>query len=114
MKPFNLQAALAGAPVVTRDGEPAEQLTLFDAPNEDFPLVGVVSGRIRTWTRSGKRMLADVDNEFDLFMASTKRVVWVNLYPKGEAYYYTTKRIAEAHPPPDRIGGKAWPLEIEE
>ncbi len=45
-----------------------------------------------------------------------KRTVWVNLYPgpRQYAYHYNTQQEADSDWDSGRIGGKAWPLDIEE
>ena len=51
----------------------------------------------------------------DLFMAPIKRTVWVNLYGRQlESVCHSTEEDADKHASSDRIGGKAYPLEIEE
>ena len=52
MKPFDLEAALAGAPVITRDGRPVTQLHKFDATTP-LCLVGVVGGEVYSWCLEG-------------------------------------------------------------
>lgn len=44
MKPFDLEKALSGAPVVTWEGKEVTQLTLFDIDESlsSYPLVGVI------------------------------------------------------------------------
>ena len=71
MKPFDLEAALAGAPVVTRSGKPVTQLVKFDAIRSPFNLFGVVDGEVYSWGESGG---------YDLFMATVKREGWINIY----------------------------------
>ena len=53
MKPFNLQEALAGKPVVTRDGRKVEQLFYFDKAENEFKLRAVVDGSITAYTIMG-------------------------------------------------------------
>ena len=57
MKPFNLQEALAGKPVVDRTGEPVTDFHYFK-----FYADGDVASN-------------------DLFMASEKKEGWINVYP---------------------------------
>lgn len=61
MKPFDLEKALAGEPVVTRKGEKAFILSnlnnLEDKRfNPDYPLVGIIQNRIHVccWTLEGR------------------------------------------------------------
>lgn len=121
MKPFDLEAALAGAPVVTRGGRPVTQLVTFDITGSDR-LFGVVDGRIvRCWKVDGN-YYSKADNDLDLFMPSEKRTLWVNLYPSvtnlsaaiaGGVYESEEHANSAVGDPNHRIGGKAWPLEVE-
>lgn len=88
MKPFNLERALAGDKVVTRDGREVTQLTKFDCRNE--PLVGVLDGILETWLENGKFFGSGVYCDSDLFMAPKTVKRWVNFYD-GHAYHYKTK-----------------------
>lgn len=69
MKPFNLEKALAGEPVVTRDGRKVEQLTKL-LVNGAIYLVGVWQSRtssdMETWRSDGTEI---EDSALDLFMA---------------------------------------------
>src|SRR5271155_5404872 len=85
MKPFNLTAALDGEPVVTRDGTPVTSLVLF--PTKNYPLVGVVKGdrEIKTWNASGAYFIGQKTSNFDLFMASEKKVGYINVYKREDS-----------------------------
>ena len=87
MKPFDLERALAGDPVVTRDGEPVTQLTQFIGLDSEEALFGVQDKKVRRWFLDGK-YIADDYSRLDLFMAPVKREGWVNIYPKsGHSQY---------------------------
>ena len=84
MKPFDLERALAGDPVVTRDGRPVTQLTLFESnPPLTFCLYGVAGGTLINWRKTGIANCEEYfeDDEYtkdsmsDLFMAP--REVWI-------------------------------------
>jgi endonuclease YncB( thermonuclease family) len=67
MKPFNLEAALRGEPVVTRDGRKVNQVTKFDvAPGHDS-VVAVIDGRVLSFNGDG--CYSAVESQSDLFMA---------------------------------------------
>lgn len=66
MHPFNLKAALAGAKVVTRNGEPVTELHWFKASHG---LYGVHAGEIWSWSESGKFSYSHEESSLDLFMA---------------------------------------------
>lgn len=67
MKPFDLEKALSGAPVITRDGREVTQLTKFDI-TVGIALVGVLNGGVKRWYGDG-RYVSDRDFCIDLFMA---------------------------------------------
>jgi hypothetical protein len=72
MQPFNLEKALAGAPLVTRDGR---EVTSFEAPADAgsvFPYLALADGiRGRVWvTPQGRYNETDVDHHLDLFMVA--------------------------------------------
>lgn len=77
MKPFDLEAALAGAKVITKDGREVKQLTKFDTDISRC-LVGVVDKLLLSWFEDG-RYERNGSNS-DLFMASTTRAVWIARY----------------------------------
>jgi len=122
MKPFNLEDALAGKPVVTRDGKSVTGFHLFEGAKSKICLGGVTStGEILGFTREGLNGLHGDNNPGDLFMATTKTTRWVNLYATGNntAYHFPTQEKAdEFHESVSilhkRFGNKAHPIEIEE
>ena len=108
MKPFNLERALAGDPVVTRDGRPVTQLASFKAKGQNT-LYGVIDGYVGSWTPEG-RWSVDVELPNDLFMAPTKRGGWMNVYTRGNDHYvarggdiYESEERADKHAVPKRI-----------
>lgn len=74
MKPFNLEAALAGAPVCTRDGRPVTQLVKFDVISA-FNIGGVLDRDFHRWKQDGA--FDCFRCEHDLFMAPIKKTGWV-------------------------------------
>lgn len=80
MKPFNLTDALAGKPVITRDGRAVTKLTNFQTT--EFPLIGVVEGgeTASFFRLDGKFFNNEADSAFDLFMKTTTRTLYVNLW----------------------------------
>lgn len=80
MKPFDLEKALAGAPVVTRDGREVTSIVLMDAVKEKLPLIVVVGGLVEQVSKCGKWHRDVSVHGGDLFMATVKREGWVNVY----------------------------------
>ena len=77
MKPFDLEKALAGAPVVTRIGKEVTQVVFFNA-STTFPVRAVIDGTIYSYTTAGARFGGV--NDLDLFMAPVKKVAYINVY----------------------------------
>lgn len=90
MKPFNLELAKAGYPVCTRDGRDA-RIICFDRSGKDFyPIVALVKidgvEAIRLYTSNGCYHKNDFC-ELDLFMKSTKKEGWINIYKNSYGEY---------------------------
>lgn len=85
MKSFDLYAAIAGAPVITRDGRDV-RILCFDALGAQ-PIVGLYKdedGGEKTFriSNDGRYSFADCPNDsvLDLFMKPVKKTYWVNVY----------------------------------
>ena len=115
MKPFNLEAAKAGAPLVTRDGRPAKFIAHVGEAQPSQRLVVLIDGGVYTKFESGgySKNPAHVSS-YDLFMAPVKRTVWVNLYTQHAAIWHDTEKEANDSTRGNRLGGRTWPIEIEE
>lgn len=118
MKPFDLEAAKAGAPIMCRDGTPAKFIAHVPEAKPGYRVVVLVGSDTVTVQFENGRHWADVESYADIFMDPKKRTVWLNLYPSPTAcraaYHYDTREEADGSAGSNRIGGKAWPLEIEE
>ena len=81
MKPFDLEKALAGAPVVTRIGKEVTQVVFFNA-STTFPVRAVIDGTIYSYTTAGAlwARASSGGNDLDLFMAPVKKVAYINVY----------------------------------
>jgi hypothetical protein len=119
MKAFDLEAALAGEPVVTRDGRKATVTKLpITAPDGRVLISQRENGDIAAYHRAdGTAGL----RHYDLFMATTQKTFWVNLYHNTsgigfmlKASRYETEGHADHNSISNRIGGKAHPIVIEE
>ena len=81
-RPFNLEEALNGAKVVTRDGREVRQLTKFEGvTTESYSLVGVLGRYMCSWADDGRfnDVFAEQQGK-DLFLAVEPQRQWVNLY----------------------------------
>ena len=77
MKPFNLEQALAGAPVITREGTKVIRLFTVPEAKPNSRLVAVLEdGEIATFNEGG-RYYSMRDSSLDLFMAPSKKEVYI-------------------------------------
>jgi hypothetical protein len=82
LEKFDLEKALNGAKVVTRDGREVKELTKFEG-FKDYPLVGIVDSQLHTWTTQGLISLHLGECGADLFLAVEPKRIWVNVYNRN-------------------------------
>ena len=119
LKPFDLTAALAGAPVVTRDGRKVLQIAHFPKVSLSERIVAHIDSNycIQIFYDDGQ-FIRGKESKFDLFMAPVKRTVWVNMYRHdcGEIYSgavgNTKEEALRFSSVENHIG--TYPLEIDE
>lgn len=115
MKPFNLQDAINGKPVITRAGVSLTFGAYIPKANSHKLFMLSPDGDVFQYCENGRYIGNGRESNMDLFMAPIKRTVWVNLYGRQlESVCHSTEEDADKHASSDRIGGKAYPLEIEE
>ena len=110
-KPFNLEAALTGAKVVTRDGREVTQLVKFET-TEGQPLRGVVNGLVTGWCATGEYFKGDQD-QLDLFMAPQKKKLWVWIEPVSSFGIHRVIGAREDSEKPTFIPDSWQQLEVE-
>lgn len=115
MKPFDLEAAKRGEPIVTLDGSPVKFIAHVPEANIYSRLVVMLNGGIESYCVDGSYR-PSCKSTCDLFMAPRKRTVWINPYADGicDKYLYATEDDADNAQGDGRIGSRAWPLEIED
>ena len=98
MREFNLDAALKGAPVITRYGH---DVSIIDAKetNDGTTIVGWVGDVIATWERDGRHR-RNADSSLDLFLAG-KEQYYINIYKDDDGMWasehmYETYEMAVA------------------
>jgi hypothetical protein len=89
MEEFNLERALAGEPVCTRDGRDVTQLVVFNLKSTDS-LYGVLDGELDRWTINGFYYLNKIISEHDLFMKPKENAIWINVYKNKEGHLFIT------------------------
>jgi len=80
MKKFDLEKALAGEPVVTRDGLEVNELVYFKTTTEDQSIFGVVNGEVECWSDCGKYNAYATGSGMDLAMRPIAKTYWMNVY----------------------------------
>lgn len=109
-RPFDEEAAKAGAPVQTKDGRKV-RILCYDRACKLFPIVGLVTELdgaepCYSWTPQGSIDLSWADKS-DLVMAPIKKEGWINLSPGKEPIVggpvYATKEEAKARTSPHII-----------
>lgn len=110
MKPFNVEEAKAGKPVVDNSGFPAHIIcfnagTVGSRDNKPYHIVALcgIDKIPRSFNEQGEHM----DKLYTLHMQPTRKSYWVNCYSFGRAYPYPTKEEA------DRAKGDNWVACIE-
>jgi hypothetical protein len=78
MKPFNLNKALLGEPVVTRDGDKVTEIHNFSTRHGEMTVFAIIEGGFLTFNKNGKHYSEISDSDFDLFMAEPE--TWINVY----------------------------------
>lgn len=90
MKPFNLNRALAGHQVVTRDGTKVSEIFFFNTLLGQSPLVAVIHGRITCFSEHGHYHSDHSQSDMDLFMQTNKKEVYIAIYQKEHDRYATS------------------------
>ena len=121
-KPFNLEEALAGKPVVTREGEHVLKVVSFlgvETDSEYLVWFATASG-ICSCYPNGKQFSGPEDHYRDLFMEVEDEVVWINFHLRvdGGKYIqlYPSKELADSFfvfRGCLRIGGKAYKVVLD-
>ncbi len=123
MKPFNLDDAKAGKPLITRDGRSARFIAHVPEANPDVSLIVQIVKRscpLILTERGTTNWEEDAPSDYDIFMAPVKVTRWVNFYADGAARHYETKIDAATAtqdltiPVYSEIIAIAVPVEIEQ
>lgn len=94
MKPFDLQKALQGDPVVMRDGRKVLEILAFKTPGVTNPVRAVTAGGgVFQFSPEGNYYMAEQSSN-DLFMAPKVRTVYVNLFTTPGVNYQISTMAA--------------------
>ncbi|WP_416052775.1 hypothetical protein [Cupriavidus basilensis] len=81
-KPFDLQAAIRGEPIINREGEPLRFLAHVPESRSAYKVltVNLKTGCTASHTESGDEYVDGGESSEDLFMAVKTRTVYYNVY----------------------------------
>ena len=84
MKKFDLTAAINGSPVVTRDGREVTQIRRMDAVSDGYSVIG---GWKNKYLYRIRQVSFSYDSPTDIFMAPTRKTIFVNIYYSPSFHY---------------------------
>lgn len=115
MKPFNLEEAKAGKPLITRDGRDAKFIAHVPECAPSFRLICLIDGcgHVTDYCENGSKFPEPRDSREDVFMKTVKTTVYVNLYKNGEWVPHISAENARASAT-TKTFAIAVPIEIEE
>lgn len=112
MKPFNLEEAIAGKPVVTTEGA-AVIIAGYNAnAQKNHQVVGWVDGNSYSWNEYGYLYSNNSPCEYDLHMKTEVKTIkgWMNIYyDENTSKIHPTKENADFH----QAGGRIACIEVE-
>ena len=114
MKPFNLQDAINGKPVITRARDSLTFGAYIPKARPYTLFMTSPDGDVFRYNENGRYMGNDTGSEMDLFMAPIKRTVWVNLYEDGSAWWHSSEDAAKCSVLVKKLAALAYRMEIEE
>lgn len=74
MQPFDLSRALAGDPVITRDGRKVNEIHYFKTCNTAYCIVAIIDNQYYEFTKTGKFTIFQEPHDIDLFMDDVKKI----------------------------------------
>lgn len=83
-KEFNLEEALKGAKLVTRDGREVSEWKYFETGNKIYRIASVIDGEIQTFTKEGRYLVDGSAHYKDLFIKTEPKKCYVNVYGDGK------------------------------
>ena len=119
MKPFNLEEALAGKPVVTRDGTPVTIIKEYTRPFlTERPVLAIIHGDshdVHSIYPITGVFNAEENDPDDLFMATKTITRWFNVYPdpdQNTINLFNSKEDADQYAWSNRIDCQSFSYEV--
>lgn len=105
LKPFDLEKALAGAKVVTRDGREVSEIVLLKTLRSGrFPVITVVNGMREEYAMDGTYNEEKSESNYDLFLATEIKTGWIGIFSalEGCSCSYCSSNVYETAEELDR------------
>ena len=85
LKPFDLEAALQGAKVTTREGREVTNIAYFEDITSSYKVFGVIDGQLYSFNINGN-FGHNSEYCYDLFMKPQQVTKWVNIYSTNSGH----------------------------
>lgn len=85
MEKFDLERALAGEPVVTRDGREVTEIHFFETCTKGYAVIAIIEGDKFGFTNNGYYLDNSTKHRLDLFMKPKVVECWFNVYGNDNA-----------------------------
>jgi hypothetical protein len=112
MKPFDLEKALAGDPVITGDGRKVEELYYFKKLKNIFPIAAVIDGNLYTYQTNGRSRHFD-DKDADIFMETKKLYIAIEKKAENPCGSHHTSNAYTDKSEAEKFGSLYATLEVE-
>lgn len=80
MEKFNLERALAGEPVITRDGRKVTEIHFFETCTKGYAVIAIIEGEKFGFTNNGYYLNNSAEHILDLFIKPKVIEGWCNVY----------------------------------
>jgi hypothetical protein len=90
MKSFDLNKAIAGEPIFTRDGRRVTEWHYFKGVMTEWSVFAMVNGQVNAYTKDGRfnpSHSPTKDSPLDLVMKAPIIEKWINVYHKSDKLY---------------------------
>lgn len=96
LKPFDLEEALNGAPVITRDGREVTEIYCFETSGSKYTVYACIDGQVYPYVANGKYFFnGETESKDDLFMGQPVLINWVNVYCNKEYIFLSSTYPSE-------------------
>jgi hypothetical protein len=85
MEKFNLERALAGEPLITRDNTEVTEIHFFKTCTKGYSIIAVIGGEKQGFYNDGSYWGDGNDHRLDLFMKPKVVEGWFNVYGNDNA-----------------------------